>query len=61
MLTRVPEAIRNAEKALDFARSCQSRPLKFRFYYEQGGKAEISNTIYLEDGNPCVAVIFRGV
>ena len=51
MLTRVPEAIRNAEKALDFADLASQEPLKFQFYYEQDGKAEISNTIYLEDGN----------
>jgi len=51
MLTRVPEEIRLAEKALDFADFASQEPLKFQFYYEQNGKAEISNTIYLEDGN----------
>ncbi|WP_287690361.1 tail fiber domain-containing protein [Microcystis sp. M015S2] len=51
MLTRVPEEIRLAEKSLDFADFASQEPLKFQFYYEQNGKAEISNTIYLEDGN----------
>ncbi|GCL55689.1 hypothetical protein NIES3806_30420 [Microcystis aeruginosa NIES-3806] len=51
MLTRVPEEIRRAEKALDFGELSTLEPLKFQFYYEQPGQA-ISNTIYLEDGNP---------
>jgi hypothetical protein len=51
MLTRVPEEIRLAEKAIDFGEFFSQEPLKFQFYYGENNQAEISNTIYLEDGN----------
>ena len=51
MLTRVPEEIRQAEKAIDFGNFATQEPLKFQFYYGENNQAEISNTIYLEDGN----------
>ena len=51
MLTRVPEEIRQAEKAIDFEKVSIQEPLKFQFYYGENNQAEISNTIYLEDGN----------
>ncbi|TRU85932.1 MAG: tail fiber domain-containing protein [Microcystis novacekii Mn_MB_F_20050700_S1] len=51
MLTRVPEEIRQAEKAIDFEKFSIQEPLKFQFYYGENNQAEISNTIYLEDGN----------
>ena len=51
MLTRVPEEIRQAEKAIDFEEYVSQEPLKFQFYYGDNNKAEIINTIYLEDGN----------
>jgi hypothetical protein len=51
MLTRVPEEIRLAEKAIDFGEFFSQEPLKFQFYYGDKSQAEIINTIYLEDGN----------
>ncbi|WOB66342.1 tail fiber domain-containing protein [Microcystis aeruginosa] len=51
MLTRVPEEIRLAEKAIDFGEFFSQEPLKFQFYYGENNQAEIINTIYLEDGN----------
>ncbi|GCL49270.1 hypothetical protein NIES3804_08240 [Microcystis aeruginosa NIES-3804] len=51
MLTRVPEEIRLAEKAIDFDEFFSQEPLKFQFYYGDNNQAEIVNTIYLEDGN----------
>lgn len=51
MLTRVPEEIRLAEKAIDFGEFFSQEPLKFQFYYGENNQAEIVNTIYLEDGN----------
>ncbi|MFM6734046.1 MAG: tail fiber domain-containing protein [Microcystis panniformis] len=51
MLTRVPEEIRQAEKAIDFEEYASQEPLKFQFYYGDKSQAEIINTIYLEDGN----------
>ncbi|MBE9243841.1 hypothetical protein IQ223_04570 [Microcystis aeruginosa LEGE 00239] len=51
MLTRVPEEIRLAEKAIDFDEFFSQEPLKFQFYYGENNQAEIVNTIYLEDGN----------
>lgn len=51
MLTRVPEEIRQAEKAIDFGEVFSQEPLKFQFYYGENNQAEIINTIYLEDGN----------
>ena len=51
MLTRVPEEIRRAEKAIDFGEFFSQEPLKFQFYYGENNQAEIINTIYLEDGN----------
>ncbi|ARI81762.1 tail fiber domain-containing protein [Microcystis aeruginosa] len=51
MLTRVPEEIRQAEKAIDFEEYASQEPLKFQFYYGDNNQAEIINTIYLEDGN----------
>ena len=51
MLTRVPEEIRQAQKAIDFGEFFSQEPLKFQFYYGENNQAEIINTIYLEDGN----------
>lgn len=51
LLTRVPEEIRLAEKAIDFGEFFSQEPLKFQFYYGENNQAEIVNTIYLEDGN----------
>ena len=47
MLTRVPEEIRRAEKAIDFGEFFSQEPLKFQFYYGENNQAEIINTIYL--------------
>ena len=52
MITRVPQEIRAAQKALDIDEFINDEPLSFQLYYGENGKAEIINTIYLEDGNP---------
>ena len=59
MIEIVPDTLRlvrpNLEiafKALDLDEFLSIQPLNFQFYYAKNGKAEVVNTIYLEDGNP---------
>ena len=52
MITKVPQEIRAAQKALDLDEFINDEPLSFQLYYGEKGKAEIINTIYLEDGDP---------
>ncbi|CCI20642.1 Genome sequencing data, contig C301 (fragment) [Microcystis aeruginosa PCC 9807] len=51
MINPVPLEILQNEKALGTVNGPTQQPLVFQFYYGQSGKAEIINTIYLEDGN----------
>ncbi len=54
MIERVVKpGLRNVSKALDAEEFVESNPLNFQFYYaDRYGRAEMINTVYLEDGNP---------
>ena len=51
MINPVPPEILQKEKALNLSNMRTQQPLVFQFYYGQSGKADLINTIYLEDGN----------
>ncbi|WP_287108238.1 MULTISPECIES: tail fiber domain-containing protein [unclassified Microcystis] len=51
MINPVPPEILQKEKAINPSNMTTQQPLVFQFYYGQSGKADLINTIYLEDGN----------
>lgn len=51
MINPVPPEILQKEKAINLNNMTTQQPLVFQFYYGQSGKADLINTIYLEDGN----------
>jgi len=52
MITRVPETIRQAEKDINSDAFFANNPLSFQLFYKKNDTNDITNTVYLEDGEP---------
>jgi len=59
MVTRIPQEIIAAERALDHDDFVNDQPLNFQFYYGTVGNPQIIDTIYLEDGNDPLKLILE--